>query len=130
MAKRFTSTDIWNEDWFLDMPTEYKLFWFYVMASCNHAGLFKVNLRSFCGLNGVKVTSLKAIEYFNNGKKRIRIIKDDLWLIEDFFSYQYGHVFNINNRVHESIDSELKRNKIKLDSIRGITDYQMEKKKK
>jgi hypothetical protein len=76
------------------------------------------------------VTSLKAIEYFNNGKKRIRIIKDDLWLIEDFFSYQYGHVFNINNRVHESIDSELKRNKIKLDSIRGITDYQMEKKKK
>ena len=43
MAKRFTSTEIWNEDWFLDMPAEYKLFWYYMLCECDHAGLFKVN---------------------------------------------------------------------------------------
>ena len=26
MAKRFSATEIWDEDWFLDMPNEYKLF--------------------------------------------------------------------------------------------------------
>lgn len=122
MPKRFTATEIWEEDWFLDMPYEYKLFWFYLLSNCDHAGLFKVNLRSFCGLNGVNLTSNKALEYFNNGKDRIRVINSTLWLIEDFFVYQYGSVFNMNNRVHESIFNLYQRQKIELTSIRGLTD--------
>ena len=85
MAKRFTATEIWSEDWFLDMPMEYKLFWYYMLSTCNHAGFFKVNLRSFCGLNGVNLTSTKVLEYFNAGKQRIRVVNNSLWLIDDFF---------------------------------------------
>ena len=103
MAKRFTSTEIWAEDWFLDMPTEYKLFWYYMLSTCDHAGIFKVNLRSFCGLNGVKLTSAMALDYFNFDKQRLRVISENVWLVEDFFVYQYGTTFNWNNRVHESI---------------------------
>jgi len=122
MAKRFTSTEIWGEDWFLDMPIEYKLFWYYILSTCDHAGIFKVNLRAFCGLNGVKLDSKEALNYFNNGKDRIRIIADNLWLIEDFFYYQYGEVFNPNNRVHDSIEKIYNKYDLKMTSIRGLKD--------
>jgi hypothetical protein len=120
MAKRFTSTEIWEEDWFLDMPIQYKLFWFYILSACNHAGIFRVNTKKFCGLNGVKVTSTKAIEYFNNGKQRIRILSESVWLIEDFFVFQYGEIFNPNNKVHESIEKAYNQANINLTSIRGL----------
>ncbi len=122
MAKRFTATEIWNEDWFLDMPSEYKLFWYYMLSTCNHAGFYKVNLRSFCGLNGVNLTSNKVLEYFNAGKQRIRVINSSLWLIDDFFVYQYGSTLNLNNRVHISIEKEYLKHGIELTSIRGLKE--------
>jgi hypothetical protein len=122
MPKRFVSTEIWNEDWYLEMPTEYKLFWFYMLGACNHAGLFKVNLRTFSGLNDLKVTSNDAITFFNSGKNRIRVITNTLWLIEDFFAFQYGSTFNGNNRLHQSIENEYKKVGIELTSIRGLKD--------
>ena len=125
MAKRFTSTEIWAEDWFLEMPIEYKLFWYYMLANCNHAGIFKVNLRSFCGLNGVNLTSKEIINFFNMGKQRIRIINDSVWLIEDFFFYQYGITFNTNNRVHDSIEKEYNKHGIQLNSIRGLNEVKL-----
>lgn len=122
MAKRFTDTNIWMEDWFLEMPIEYKLFWHYILCECDHSGLFKVNLKIFCSLNGVNLDSKKAIEYFNYQKQRIRIISDNLWLIEDFFAYQYGETFNPNNRVHDSIEKLYNKHGIKMTSIRGLKD--------
>lgn len=122
MAKRFISTEIWDEDWFLEMTNEYKLFWFYILSSCDHAGIFKVNLRSFCSLNEVKLTSTQALIYFNNGKERIMVISDSIWLISDFFVFQYGTTFNPNNRVHESIENIYKKYKIDINLIRGLID--------
>jgi len=122
MAKRFTSTDIWSEDWFLDMPNDYKLFWYYVLSNCDHAGIFKVNLRSFCSLLGINIDSIVALNYFNTGKVRIREINQSLWLIEDFFCYQYGQTYNPNNRVHLSISDIYIKHGIKMTSIRGLTD--------
>ena len=122
MAKRYTDTNIWIEDWFIDLPIEYKLFWYFILSNCDHAGLFRVNLRLFCSLNGVKLDSNKAIDYFNSNKERIRIISENLWLIEDFFSYQYGEIFNPNNRVHDSIEKLYNKHGIKMTSIRGLKD--------
>ncbi len=122
MAKRFTATEIWSEDWFLIMPVEYKLFWYYMLANCNHAGFFRVNLRSFCGLNGVNLTSTSILDFFNDGKLRIRVVNQSLWLIEDFFVYQYGSTLNKNNRVHDSITKEYLKHNIDLTSIRGLKD--------
>lgn len=122
MAKRFSATEIWEEDWFLDMPNEYKLFWHYMLATCDHAGLFKVNLRSFCGLLEVKVTPTKALLHFNAGKQRIRLVSESVWFIEDFFVFQYGPGFNPKNRVHESISKLYEKNGISIDSVRGLID--------
>lgn len=120
MAKRFTDTKIWGEDWFLAMPLEYKLFWFYILSDCDHAGIFKVNTKTFCALNEVSVTPKTALKYFNDGKDRIREINPTLWLIEDFFVYQYGPHLNVNNRVHDSAKKQYEKFGVKLGSIRGL----------
>lgn len=122
MAKRFVATEIWDEDWFLDMPLEYKLFWFYLLSACNHAGLFRVNIKKFCGINEVKISADKALSLFNNGKERIRIVSESLWLVEDFFVFQYGTTFNPNSSVHFSIEKAYNQANIKMTSIRGLTD--------
>ena len=84
--------------------------------------VWPVNLRSYCSLNEVKLTTTKVLNYFNFQKNRIRVVSENLWLIEDFFVYQYGTTFNWNNRVHESIGELYKRQKIELTSIRGLLD--------
>lgn len=123
MPKRFTATEIWEEDWFLEMPLEYKLFWYYVLSECDHAGVFKVNLRSFCGLNEVKIEAEKALKYFNNGKLRIREINNAAWLIEDFFVFQYGTTLNLNNPMHRGVEKIYNKYNLKMTSIRGLLDH-------
>jgi len=125
MAKRFTSTKIWSEDWFLDMPNEYKLFWFYLLSECDHAGIFKVNLRSFCSQLEVKIDLDRALLFYNVDKHRIRVIKPGLWLIEDFFIFQYGNKLNIKNRVHNSILGQYQAHNICLNSIRGLNEVKL-----
>lgn len=130
MAKRFTSTEIWEEDWFLEMPNQHKLFWFYMLSNCDHAGFYKVNLRSFCSLLEVKITSDEILNYFNKGKERITIVSDGLWFIIDFFAFQYGHTFNINNPLHKGVKKQLDKYEINLTSIRGLKEVNLTTKEK
>ena len=130
MAKRFTDTDIWLQDWFLDMPKEYKLFYFYVKDNCDHAGIFKVNIRSFCRLNEVKIDRSTALEYFNSDKERIIEITETKWLLADFFVYQYGATMNLGNRVHNSVYEIYKTNNITKESIRGLIEVKQRVKDK
>lgn len=120
MAKRFTATDIWEEDWFIEMPTEYQLFWFFIKDRCDHAGVFKVNTSFFNSLFKSNIDSETAFIFFNKGKERLRKINCSSWLIEDFFKFQYGENFNGNNRLHESIATVYDKLEVKLGSIRGL----------
>ena len=122
MAKRFTQTVIWEEDWFLDMPREYKLFWFYIKDQCNHAGIWRPNVRIFQIMIKSRIELKKAVEFFNTGKERIKVLKTGHWFIIDFFVFQYGNTFNPLNRVHKSIQSIYLQEDIDLTSIRGLND--------
>lgn len=122
MGKRFMGTELWEEDWFIAMPKDYKLFWYYMLAKCDHAGIFKVNLTSFCRLNEASVDPDKALAFFNLEKERVRVVNQSVWLVEDFFVYQYGPVLNTSNRVHQSALDLYEKNGINLTSIRGIID--------
>ena len=50
MAKRFTDTDKWKDDWFLSLTNDQKVIWIYILDTCNHAGIIKKNMRmlNFC----------------------------------------------------------------------------------
>lgn len=120
MAKRFTETTIWDDDWFYELSPEYKLFWFYVKDNCNHAGIWQPKVRAFKAMTDTDVDLNKALEYFNMGKQRVRLLNNGRWFIEDFFFFQNGHTLNEKNRVHKSILDQYIENGINLSSVRGL----------
>lgn len=115
MAKRFTDTNKWSEDWFLDLPLQSKLFWIYVCDNCNHAGIFKPNKRLFEILIGTKIDTQKFLELINTDKKRIIVLGNGRWYILGFIEFQYGNKLNSQNRVHNSILKILNDNDVNYD---------------
>lgn len=89
MAKRFTDTTKWNDDWFFNLKNEEKLAWIYILDTCDHAGIWKKNLRLLnfqIGSNFVE-DDLKRIF----AKQFIEI--GDKWFIPKFIKFQYGKQF-------------------------------------
>lgn len=115
MAKRFTDTMKWNEDWFLELSTSNKLFWIYVCDNCDHAGIYKLNKRMFELLIGAKINTDDFLTTINAEKDRIILLDNGKWYITKFIEFQYGPTLNPNNRVHKSILKLLNDNNIKFE---------------
>lgn len=122
MAKRFHDTEIWDEDWFIALPRDYRDFYLFIKDKCDHAGIYRPNIAKFNKLYDCNVTAGKTIELINNGKQRIEVLDNNRWLLPDFISFQYGNHLNINNRVHASILRVLESNGVNLRSIRGLIE--------
>ena len=122
MPKRFHDTDIWNEDWFLDMDEEYRMFWFYLKDTCDHAGIWKPNVRRFNSEVGKKINLDKALELFNAEKKRIERLDSGHWVLLDFINFQYGSVLNLKNSCHLSVFNRLNKLEVSLGSLRGLIE--------
>lgn len=122
MSKRFHDTEIWEEDWFIAIPRDYRDLWLYVKDSCDHSGIWRPNVSKFNKLYDCNVDTKKALELLNKDKQRIRVLDSGRWFIEDFIAFQYGDHLNLKNRVHLSIINLLKINNIKLTSIRGLNE--------
>jgi len=130
MAKRFTDTMKWNEDWFLELSISNKLFWIYVCDNCDHAGIYKLNKRMFELLIGNKIDTNEFLNTINAEKDRIILLDNGKWYITKFIEFQYGSTLNPNNRVHKSILKLLNDNNIqfeqqevvKLDQPKSLTE--------
>ena len=125
MAKRFHDTEIWEQDWFLDAPSEYKLLWLWIKDKCDHAGLWKPNKKMFEMMNNVKVDLDKALSFFNKDKERILVTKNGNWFLIDFFVFQYGVSFNNNNRLPATIQKVYYQEDIELTTIRGLKEVNL-----
>jgi len=112
MAKRFTDTAKWNEDWFLDLSNSHKLFWIYICDNCDHAGIFKPNKRMFELIVDDRIDITDFLSIVNGDKIRIIELENGRWYLTGFISFQYGGKLNVNNRVHKSILSVLTKNNI------------------
>jgi len=117
MAKRFHDTAIWDEDWFICLPAEYREFWFYVKDQCDHAGIWRPNIEKFNRLFNANVSLKDALKVFNKDRERISVLKSGRWFVISFIPFQYGHVLNLKNRVHLSIYQSLKYFEVNLESI-------------
>ena len=122
MSKRFHDTDIWDEDWYLDMPLEYRSFWFYVKDKCDHAGIWRPNVRRFNADIDNKIDLEDALSFFNTDKERVVELESGHWMIKDFVTFQYGKNLNLNNRVHLSVFNRLNDLEVNLGSIRGLNE--------
>lgn len=131
--KRFCDTETWNEDWFLELENEYKLLWFYILDTCDHAGFWRPNKKKFEFLIGKEIDLEKGFKKFNTEKERVLKVNDK-WFIIGFIPFQYGRILNLNNKVHKSIYNLLVQNDLKLTSIRpqvevkqGVKDKEKDK---
>ena len=122
MSKRFHDTEIWKQDWFLELPYEYKFLWWYIKDTCNHAGIWKPNTKFIEFVSEKPIDLKKAASLFNSDKGRVEILSNGRWLIPDFIAFQYGPHLNPNNRVHLSVLGLLEANEVNLTSIRGLLD--------
>lgn len=91
MTKRFTEIEKWDDPWFHDLPPDMKLFWFYILDRCDHAGIWKVNKKLAEFHIGSKVDWDLIGHHFNN---RIDTAKEDYWRIIKFLTFQYGPGMN------------------------------------
>ena len=108
MAKRFTDTEKWKKYWFRTLSNDHKVFWFYLLDNCDHAGIWEVDFELadyFCkGVNEQEIRSVfkKQFIEFDNKKR---------WFIKDFLDFQYGDLKE-TNRMHKSVITRLQKHNL------------------
>lgn len=110
MPKRFTDTEKWKDPWFCSLSPEQKLFWYYLLDNCDHAGIWKVNWPMVQFLVG-QVDELEILAKFST---RIQIINPEKWFIAKFITFQQPGGLNPANKAHTGIIKILKTNNINL----------------
>ena len=101
--KKLTDSQLWDEDWFLDLPIEYLLLFIYIKDRCDFAGIWKTNKKLIETLTNKNIDLNIAYGLYNAGKLRVIEVTESKWLLVDYYRFQYGKVFNLNNRVHKKI---------------------------
>ena len=106
MSKRFTDTEKWDDPWFCDLSPQDKLFWNFLCDKCDHAGIWKVNM--------------KLAEFHLERKPDLSVLGDRVaWLNDEkiflpgFLSFQYG-MLNENSKVHKSVLDKLKKEGVSI----------------
>ena len=99
MAKRFVDTSLWKRKWYRCLPPKMKLFYFYMITNCDHAGMYDVDLELAEFQIGMPVKQKDIDEHL---KEHIKVIKDDKWWVKAFPDFQYGEL-NPNVKAHASV---------------------------
>ena len=102
MAKRFTDSEKWQDAWFMDLPSKYKLFWLFLCDQCDHAGVWKVNFKVAAFYVGEHLEPSEVKRFL---KERVEFISDEYWYLTKFIKFQYKvEVSNLNpkNNTHLS----------------------------
>lgn len=91
MAKRFTDTLKWtNNKWFFSLSKESKLFWIYLLDSCDSVGVWEENIELSNRIIGYEYSLDTLLKDFS---KQIFLFKDNRkWWIKDFCDFQYGEL--------------------------------------
>lgn len=121
MAKRFTDTDKWKKSFIKGLSTVHKLFFFYILDDCNHAGIWHVE---------PEIASIRIGEEINIdevkkelGKHIVEFDKGEKWFIPYFITFQYG-ALNKKVNVHKSVIDILAKYKLKqfINPSQGVMD--------
>ena len=87
--KRFTDTDLWNKQWFMELTPAEKIAWFYIKDACDHVGVWSPNFRLAEFIIGMQLDWDK---FMNKCNGNIEILKNGKWFMKDFCNFQYGEL--------------------------------------
>ena len=119
MAKRFTDTDKWKDEWYTDLPNDYKIIWQYLLDTCDNAGIYKRNVKL---LNIMCNTNVSDTDILNAFKLRVTPISDEKWIINKFCVFQYGPDFlESKNKAVISVVNKLIENNLYQSSTNTLS---------
>jgi len=118
MAKK---DNIWEDDWFLSLPTEYQLLWIQMRDTIPNSGIYRPRIAWFAKMF-CKVNHNRAIKLFNMKKKRVKVLEEGKWFLCNHFSEKFGTKFNPRNRLHTAVLKELLSNGLSLNDLAGVTE--------
>jgi hypothetical protein len=117
-------SDIWDEDWFIELPNDHKLFYLYITAKTDQSGIWRPNRRKFQMVIHGKMIMLD--EFLNQVNKpdefgrpvtRIRVLENGNWLIVSTITRELGKVFYPRQGNHRGAFSRLVNNGVHLREI-------------
>lgn len=102
MAKRFSETDKWSDEWFSSLNPMQKLVFLFMVDKCDNAGFFEINSRLNSFMIGITekdyLVAVKGLEkgflWGKDGKK--------IW-IKKFLLHQKNWPLNETNNAHKQI---------------------------
>ncbi len=109
MASRFTDTEKYKDNWFIDLRPSAKLLFYFLIDNVNGAGFWEESMRSiefFLGLNEKQYLASKT------GLSKGLILSDDgsILYLKNFIRHQKNLPLNKYNNAHKSILELLKNN--------------------
>jgi hypothetical protein len=111
MAKRFIASELWDKDWFLELPSKYKVLWIYMITKCDVAGIFDPNLKTISKLLNEKYTEADIFSVFNGKIRKVQ----DKWLLNKFINFQYGD--SLSPHMIKPINNALRKVNLDLDTL-------------
>jgi hypothetical protein len=118
MAKRFTDTEIWDKDWFMQLNPKQKCLVKYVRDKCDLAGIWSPNYRLASVYIGDSVTEDELLS-IDNGNQFSKL-KDGKIYCSGFIDFQYGLTLNPGSPIHKKIMQILEKNGIEYKSNKTI----------
>lgn len=116
MAKRFTDTEKWKDDWYLSLSNDYRIIWQWLLDNCNHAGICKPSINLMNMMCNTSITESDLILVMSH-----RVLKiNNIWFIPKFLKFQYGNLKSKKPAVI-SVVNELKKNNL-LELVNELLD--------
>jgi hypothetical protein len=103
MAKRFIDTNLFDDEWYMDLSKDAKIFWIYCITKCDHAGILELNEKLCKFQTGIK--SLETV--FKELGNRLITLRQPYIFIPKFLFFQYPNFPNSNVKAQQSAIKEL-----------------------
>jgi len=110
MAKRFTDTELWDKEWFMELPCKLKCLVKFVRDKSDLSGVWSPNWIIANTYIGEKVCESDLLN-IDNGKQFVKIDSGKIFCI-GFVDFQYGTELSEKSPVHRKIISLLNQHGI------------------
>lgn len=98
MPKRLVDSELLQDEWFLNLSKDGKLFLFYLLLNCNHAGIVRLNKKMCKFQTGIQNVETVMKEFGN----RLATVTDDILFLPLFIKMQYPDFPKINTKQQAS----------------------------
>jgi len=113
MAKRFISTEIFSDEWFMELNPSAKLLYIYLFVNCDHAGIIKLNMK--LAEFQTKIKSMETV--IKDLGNRLYRVDENIYFLTRFIPFQYPNFPNSKVQQQKGVLDILKKyNFINIDN--------------